>query len=134
MNIKTDTSRLLMSDALRDRLPEELTNMTQESEPEPLLGRFVTAAVMLLGVDDPFVGVLIGMESTHASTTVTIQMKVEHAFAVIEAGVNNVTGIVLELGDRVFKPVFSCVDAVSVDNVGSIEQLCILSLRFIVHT
>ena len=134
MDIKTDTSRILMSDELRDRLPEELINSAQENEPESLLERFVTASVTLQGVGDPFVGVLLGLESTRASMTITIQMNVEQAFAVIEAGANNVTGVVIELGERVFKPVVSCADAVSIDNVSSIDQLCTLSLRFVVHT
>lgn len=134
MDIKTDTSRILMSDELRDRLPEELINSAQENEPESLLERFVTASVTLQGVGDPFVGVLLGLESTRASMTITIQMNVEQAFAVIEAGANNVTGVVIELGERVFKPVVSCADAVSIDNVSSIDQLCTLSLRFVVHS
>lgn len=134
MDIKTSTSRILMSDELFGRLSDELTNNAAVCEPERTSERFVMAAITLNDVDDPVVGVLVGIEATKASLTTTVQLQVEQAFAVLNAGVLRVSGVVIELGEQIVKPVVGCCDALSIDSIGSTKQLCILSLRFALHT
>lgn len=133
MEMKTDPSRILMSDELRDRLPEELLG-TSDKDNHNLLTRFVTAAVTLKEADEPIVGVMVGLENKVDSVRVKIQMPIIDAFCIVKAGPTNVTGVVIELGEQQIKPLIECCDVITIDDMSSDDQLCILSLFFFTHT
>jgi hypothetical protein len=126
MEMKADSGKLLMSEALRGRLPEDIENEAAVS----LESQALTAVVHLRVGDTKtaLVGILRSVLA-EAEPELELRAELERALDVVQAKDLQVLGFELHHGERVipFEGPFN-VKGARIDDVDTFSQLCTLSV------
>ena len=127
MHVKPENSRLLMSEALKGRLPAEL-----EDEAAETLGNQAISAVIKLKIGDKSTAVIGILRSVLFEKEPELEARValDDAFNIVSS--QNVTflGFELHYGEKAVVKVDGpfVVKGVRLDEVDALNQLCLLSL------
>ena len=126
MEIKTDPSRLLMSDALRGRLPEELENEAAET-----LEQSAVHVIAKFTVGDTGLAVIGLLRTVLFETEPELEFRttLDDALTVVSAKSLQFQGFQLQYGDRtVDVPGPFLIKGARIDDISVGDQLCVLAL------
>lgn len=130
MKLKPDTSHILMSETLKDQLPE--------GEVDDPLAQFSGTAVYVVadrcigGQRAPLTGLLRSV-LFGAEPEIKIMVELSEALATVNAENMQILGIELQHGQETTIPIPGpfVVKAACIDNIDVVQQSCILSLQLL---
>jgi hypothetical protein len=127
MEIKPDTSRVLMSDVLKGTIPE----LEDEIAKDPISGKHVIAIAhrVVAGKADGLVGILRGV-LFGKDPEIAFRIELNDAMDIVDAPQLHFNGFEFHHGERIIKmPGPFLVEAARIDDISAQDQMCTLSLH-----